>query len=564
MVKQGPRRRTFVFGAFVVLMLLAVALVVPPAPREVVQTAPADSRVAKGAIHIHTTQSDGGGSLDEVASAAARAGLRFAVTTDHGDGRDLPPATYRPGVLCIAGAEISTDGGHLVALGFRPPEYRLAGEARDVIDDVHRLGGIAIAAHPVSPRAELAWHDWEARFDGFEWLNADTEWRDESPLTLARLLAGYPLRPSGAVAGSFDRPREALARFDSIAATRALVAIAGHDAHARIGRRRGDSYEAGRLSLPLPSYHAMFRSFAVRAMLDADLTGDAETDAAAIVRAIRHGRIYTAIDAVAQPSRVSFTAESGSATAIVGERLIPAGPLIFRVDADGPADAMLVLIHEGKELASGPPPLLRRELPPTPGAYRAEVRIPGAPGDPPIPWVVTSTIHVGIPSAGTPAAPTPPLVPALPVAVSTGPWRIEHAPASLATAFSAGSDLTQFTYRLDTIASGSPYAALVWPMQIPAAATAIQFTAQADRPMRVSVQLRMPGGSGGLRWRRSVYIDTVERALTIELDDFRPVEGGTRREPDISRIDSILFVVDTVNTDPGGAGWIRVGKVVVG
>ena len=38
--------------------------------------------------------------------------------------------------------------------------YPLGGEPRDVVDDVRRLGGFGIVAHPDSPKPELRWRDW--------------------------------------------------------------------------------------------------------------------------------------------------------------------------------------------------------------------------------------------------------------------------------------------------------------------------------------------------------------------------------------------------------------------
>ena len=74
----------------------------------------------RGAYHVHSSRSDGTGSIDEIAAAAARSGLQFVVLTDHGDGtRPLEPPRYRAGVLCIDAAEINTASGHLVVLGAR-------------------------------------------------------------------------------------------------------------------------------------------------------------------------------------------------------------------------------------------------------------------------------------------------------------------------------------------------------------------------------------------------------------------------------------------------------------
>ncbi len=137
--------------------LAAVALVLlPPRAARAVASAIGDTgaAVARGALHVHSNRSDGTGTLDEIAAAAAAAGLQFVIVTDHGNGtREPEPPAYRAGVLCLDGVEISTRQGHLVALGLGRTPYPLAGEPRDVIEDVHRFGGMAIAAHPGSPKA---------------------------------------------------------------------------------------------------------------------------------------------------------------------------------------------------------------------------------------------------------------------------------------------------------------------------------------------------------------------------------------------------------------------------
>ena len=79
--------------------------------------------------------------------------------------------------------------------------------------------------------------------------------------------------------------------------------------------------------------------------------------------------------------------------------------------------------------------------------------------------------------------------------------------------------------------------------------------------MRMSVQLRVPGGQQGERWQRSVYLDDTPREITVSFDDMRAV-GPTRTErPPLDAVDSILFVVDTVNTPLGGSGRIWIDDV---
>jgi hypothetical protein len=89
---------------------------------------------------------------------------------------------------------------------------------------------------------------------------------------------------------------------------------------------------------------------------------------------------------------------------------------------------------------------------------------------------------------------------------------------------------------------------------VPAAARALSFSARAELPMRISVQMRSGAGGGeGQRWRRSVFVDSTERTVTIPLEEFRP-GGAAPAGLDRSGADSLLFVVDTVNADPGSSG----------
>src|ERR1041384_3667370 len=223
-----------------ILLIAAVALwlMMPPAARQLPAPAEGLAPGFRGVFHVHTNRSDGTGSVDDVLRAAARAGLTVVIITDHGDGTrapDLPD--YRNGVLYIDAVEISTTDGHLVALGLPKAPYPLAGEGRDVVEDVHRLGGIAIAAHPGSEKPELRWTDWNAPIDGLEWLNADSEWRDERPWTLARAVVTYPFRPSQALALLLDRPDPVMRRWDELSQQRHVVGLAAVDAHARVGVR---------------------------------------------------------------------------------------------------------------------------------------------------------------------------------------------------------------------------------------------------------------------------------------------------------------------------------------
>ena len=141
-------RLVAIVGGLLVAGAVAVRFSLPPAT---LILAPQFAAGVRGALHIHTRQSDGGGTPEQVAAAAAKAGLQFVILTDHGDGTRTPAApAYHSGVLVVDAVEISAEDGHVIALGLPKTPYPLSGEARDIVEDIARLGGMSVAAHPGS------------------------------------------------------------------------------------------------------------------------------------------------------------------------------------------------------------------------------------------------------------------------------------------------------------------------------------------------------------------------------------------------------------------------------
>ena len=236
-------RRTLL--ALAVAAGVAVFALLPPRTLPVTASASAPP-ILRGAMHVHTTNSDGSGTPDDVAAAAARAGLKFVILTDHGDATRTPDSPrYRSGVLTIDAVEVSTAGGHVIALDLPRAPYPLRGEPDDVLEDLQRLGAMAIVAHPTSLKADLVWHDGGRPFDGVEWLNGDSEWRDERLSSLSRILFTYWFRAPESLALILDRPDSALALWDR-AAQHAQRRRAGRQRRAREDRRRPGSRRAGR------------------------------------------------------------------------------------------------------------------------------------------------------------------------------------------------------------------------------------------------------------------------------------------------------------------------------
>lgn len=546
----------------VVAITLSLALA-PPAPRALSGPQPPSAAV-RGAVHIHTRRSDGTGTVDQIAAAAARAGLSFVILTDHGDAsREPAPPTYQHGVLCIDAVEISTTGGHVVALGLPRSPYPLGGEPRDVVEDIARLGGMSIAAHPTSSKAALRWRDWRVPVDGIEWLNGDSEWRDEPVVSLGRALLTYPVRQAATLAALLDRPEESLRRWDELASTRAVVALAASDAHARVGfRSEGDPVDS-RVAIHIPSYEQVFRAFSI-SIPDLTLSHDPPADARSVLDAIKHGHVYSAIDGLAGPGYVAFEAELRGSRATAGDTLDEGGAASFHVRSNGPQDAQIVLLKDGNIVAQGSGSTLEH-MSADPGVYRVEIQLANAPGRPPIPWIVSNPIYIRARLSERPPNATEAVT--FTTQSQDGEaegWHVETS-ASSQGAFNivpalSGKQLS-FRFALGARDTESPYVGLVMPAGAVAQADRVAFKATASRPMRVSVQLRT--ADGGERWKRSVYVDETPRTVTVRFDDMIPV-GGSRPRPSVDRVRDVMFVIDTTNARPDANGQIWLDEIRYG
>ena len=550
-------------AAVVVAVIFFLLTTLPAGPQSVAATVDPNlqRRTVAGAYHIHSTRSDGSGDKEAIGAAASRAGLAFVVLTDHGDGTRPPdPPVFLHGVLCIDAVEISTNGGHLVALDMKASPYPLGGEPSAVVEDVHRLGGFGIAAHPDSARPSLAWSDWKAPIDGVEWMNADSEWRNESRAALARVLFDYAFRPGPALASILDRPVATLQRWDNLGLQRPVIGIAGHDAHGGIGRgvEEGGSHRSAFLGIP--SYEASFRSFSTRAVLERPLDNDASVAARQVLDAIEGGRTFTVIDAIATPGFVDLRGWQGAGRPSEMGSMLPAAHSVIAVDVSMPAGAEMVVVDNGEEFMRTRDAHVVTAIERARGGFRVEVRVPRAPGVPPVPWLVSNPIHFLPLPAGPVPAPADGEV--IPLAADVA-WHAEKDPASKATVTASGSQVV-LDYTLEAGDRASQFAALVADLQMRAPQVSrIRLTASAARPGRLSIQLRYPQG-GGERWRKSVYVDSTKREVAVAIDDMLPADRQSGHAPDLSTAGALLFVVDLTNARPGDSNSIHISDVRFG
>jgi PHP domain len=332
-----------------------------------------------GAYHVHTTRSDGRGSLDEVVRAARAAGLQFVVVTDH---NVLAPEEqgYRDGVLVVEATEVSTSFGHVVALGV-PRALTAEERERDPLGAIRALGGVAVVAHPYHPRRPFTGWD-RGPWRGLEVVSNDTAWHsvlhDRAVGKAALAALALPWDSARSVLTLSDSPDDELHRFDE--ELRAASSVTD------IASRRGGAAVPAKVLLcaadahGYPSYRAAFEAFSMH--VPVVLTGDGGRDARAVVEALADGAGACVFDGEA-PGRIlhvghgrkAGTLEAGPAGLLRGATsvLVRDGVVVPHVVVAGPNAAVGVV---------------RCEDGCAPGNYRVELWR----GD--HPWIFTNPVTI--------------------------------------------------------------------------------------------------------------------------------------------------------------------------
>ena len=142
-------------------------------------------RLGKADLHIHTAHADGLDSAEAIVDYAEfQTDLDLIAITDHDEieaGLRARDYALRRGyrVRVVVGVEITTRGGHLLALDVDRP-FRMLRPLDESVDEVRAAGGVCIAPHPYSwlttsigerGLRRLLPPDGEARLDGLELWN---------------------------------------------------------------------------------------------------------------------------------------------------------------------------------------------------------------------------------------------------------------------------------------------------------------------------------------------------------------------------------------------------------
>lgn len=344
-----------------------------------------------GNLHMHSTDSDGHGSHEQIAAAALDAGLDFIIVTDH----NVYPAEresyyYRGGrrLLMLIGQEVHDterrpERSHLLVYGAGEDLSAYASDPQQLIDQAAERQGLTFLAHPVdcaAPRfdePDLSWADWEVRgHTGMEIWNFMSEFKcllDSWPRALY-----FGMLPGRVASGPAP---QVLERWDAqLRAGLRTVAIGGSDAHAlpvRFGPFR-------RVIFP---YRWLFRAINTHVLLEQPLSGELEADRRQIYDALRTGNCFVGYDLDHRTDGFRFKADAERQQAGMGEHLRFELGVTLQVRCPLPADIRIyrhgALVEQWR--GSQHAVLTARQ----PGAYRVEARLESDRG-----WIFSNPIFL--------------------------------------------------------------------------------------------------------------------------------------------------------------------------
>jgi hypothetical protein len=337
-------------------------------------------------IHLHSLHSDGTGTVREIARAARRAGVDVVLLTDHDTlaARECGEEGWQEGVLVLVGEEVTpAQSNHTLAFGARHEIPHRGRSGEEICAAIRDAGGLAIAAHPFSKGSER----FERAGDGIphhglgsDALTGIELWSFVTDTVEAVRSIPEGLRFAATPNRVLDHPPLRNMRgWDRLCRERRVVAIGGLDAH-QVGKRIGP------VVLRLMGYRRSFAQLRTHVLLEEPLSGELPRDEELVYGALRDGRCYLAVDALAPARGFGFDAEAigGSGAASSGEgspgerrevRMgaeAAAGDYLLRVRS--PRPARLRLLRDGEEIAAAYGTALERRVE-EPGVYRAEAAL---------------------------------------------------------------------------------------------------------------------------------------------------------------------------------------------
>ncbi len=298
-----------------------------------------------GAIHIHTTESDGTKALEEVVRIGRNAGLDFMMFSDHMtlSNRERGLEGFYGDTLVVIGYEHNDTNDHHHYLLFESPGvYPADMSAAEYVAAGAGDGALGILAHPDEIRTALEehpaypWTDWSVDgFVGIELWNQMSEWMEKLTRYNKLMMSFSPRR---SMEGPTDR---ILRKWDEINLSRKVVGLAGVDAHAF-------PIKAGPFTVEIFPYKVHFRCLRSHLLLPEKMSSNFDVARKQLYDAVRDCRLFFSNMRWGNADDFEFTAESPSQMVTCGGWL--PSPDNVRLKTRLPERAHLKLVHNGQTI----------------------------------------------------------------------------------------------------------------------------------------------------------------------------------------------------------------------
>ena len=343
----------------------------------------------RGVMHVHSFL--GGhstGTFQDIIKAAQANGLQFVVMTEHVQSLiDTAGMTLRgnhDGVLFVNGNEVSSANGDRLLI--IPGDSSLAGADKLTPDQIastaRSRGALSIIAYPGEFKSTAN------TYDGMEIYNVFTNARKiNRVVAFFDALWSHRSYPDLLFANYYQRPDEALAKWDEVLKHEKIFGTAGNDSHANIGLTLRDSGGNELLGLQLDPYHTSFHIVRIHVLVQKDKS----LDATSLLQALKAGHCFIGFDVFGDTSGFRF--EATSQQTIQGDETPLQKDLRLRVAV--PVSSRVVVFKDGAVVFDETGITTKEIAVVEKGVYRVEVCQPQL--DKPAgnqPWIISNPIYV--------------------------------------------------------------------------------------------------------------------------------------------------------------------------
>ena len=289
-----------------------------------------------GNLHVHSARSDGGESVEAIASVGKAVGLDFVIINDHDymvDGLHLEDEGFHDGLLVLMGLEIGERYHHYLVFNLKEMVKGRGLAPQQVIDRVNAQGGFGFLAHPFEKGMPLlersvayTWNDLSVKdYSGICLWNFSSRWKErlKTPLHALFCLAFKMASLKGP-------STETLQFWDLACLERQTVAIGGSDAH-------GNGVKWWFLDFRPLRYEYLLNTINVHVLLGRPLPRQLDSAKQEIYGALRGGRLFIAHEQLgaAKGFRFFYVLEDGSDLTMGEEDQFKAGQFFIEVPCEG-------------------------------------------------------------------------------------------------------------------------------------------------------------------------------------------------------------------------------------